>query len=570
MPSTSLDQLLHAYRLGRLTRRDFVRRAVAAGVALGTATSLAGVHGGRAFAASSREVDAIDAAFDVIVIGSGSAGGALAHRLATTTDARVLVLEAGGPDDVPEIHDPRQWATALGTEATKWFATTAQPHTADRVHNWPRGHVLGGTSCLNAMVFARGHPSDFDGWAGQGNPGWDYASVLPHFKAFEDSERGASELRGTGGPLHVSVPDPAKGHPGAHAFIEAAADLGYPPTDDINGAVMAGPAWVDMTIKDQRRQSTAVAFLKPAMERDNLTVLTDAPVTRLVFEGDRCVGVTYLHAGEPRTVRAEREVVLAAGAIDSPKLLMLSGVGDAASLRALGIEPVVNLPGVGRNLQDHVLGAGPNYEAPGPVPVSHYNHSEVYMWATSDARLPAPDVIALYVSLPFATDALPLDGVAHGWCMLSGLARPSSRGSVTLASADFRDPPVVDPNYLATEQDRRAFSYATELARELALHPAYADQRVREVLPGAQVEPGTPAWRAFLAKSAHTYFHPTSTCRMGTDAESVVDAELKVHGVDGLRVADASIMPQITTANTNAPTIMIGWKAAEMMRAAMG
>jgi choline dehydrogenase len=570
MAPTSFDALLHAYRLGRLSRRGFVERAVAAGVALGTATSLATVHGGRAFAASSREVAHVDAAYDVVVVGSGSAGAALAHRLATTTDARVLVLEAGGPDDVPEIHDPRLWAAALGTEATKWFATTPQRHTAERVHNWPRGHVLGGTSCLNAMVFARGHPADFDSWAYQGNPGWDYASVLPHFKAFEDSARGASELRGAGGPLHVSVPDPERGHPGAHAFMAAAADLGFPPTDDVNGPVMEGPAWVDLTIKDQRRQSTAVAFLKPAMERPNLTVLTEAPVTKLVVEGNRCVGVTYLHAGEPRTVRAEREVVVAAGAIDSPKLLLLSGIGAAADLRALGIEPVVDLPGVGRNLQDHVLGAGPNYAAPGPMPVSYYNHSEVYMWARSDARLPAPDMIALYVSVPFATDALSLDGVEHGWCMLSGLARPSSRGSVTLASADFREPPVVDPNYLATEQDRRTFSRATELARELALHPAYADQRTREVLPGPDVAPGTPAWRTFLEKSAHTYFHPTSTCRMGTDEAAVVDASLRVHGVDGLRVADASIMPQITTSNTNAPTIMIGWKAAEMIRAAMG
>lgn len=570
MIANPFDQLVDAYRAGTLSRRDFVSRAVAAGLTAGTAASLATIHGGRAFAASSRERDSIDAAYDVVVVGSGSAGGALAHRLATTTDARVLVLEAGGPDDVPEIHDPRQWGAVLATPATKWFETTAQPHTADRVHSWPRGDVLGGTSCLNAMVFARGHPSDYDSWAYQGGVGWDYASVLEHFKAFEDGARGASELRGAGGPLHVSVPDPAKGHPGAHAFIAAANDLGFPTTDDINGAVMEGPAWVDMTIKDQRRQSTAVAFLKPAMERANLTVLTDAPVTNLTFDGTRCTGVTYLHAGELRSVRAEREVVLAAGAVDSPRLLMLSGVGDAAHLRDVSVTPVHHLPGVGRDLQDHVLGAGPNYDAPAPMPVSAYNHSEVYMWWRSDARLPAPDMIALFVSVPFATDAFSLDGVANGWCMLSGLARPSSRGSVRLRSARFDTAPIVDPNYLATEHDRRVFSEATELARELALHPAYKDLRAREVLPGVDVEPGTPAWRAFLAKSAHTYFHPTSTCRMGTDEEAVVDAALKVHGLEGLRVADASIMPQITTGNTNAPSIMIGWKAAEMMRAEMG
>ncbi len=570
MFNVRLDALVHAYRHGRLDRRSFLERATAAGVTLGVATSLAAIHGGTAFATSSREVDAVDDAYDVIVVGAGSAGAALAYRLATTTDARVLVLEAGAPDDLPEIHDPRAWGAVLATPATKWFATTPQPHTLDRVHNWPRGNVLGGTSALNAMVFARGHASDFDTWAYAGNPGWDHASVLEHFKAFEDYEGGASDLRGAGGPLHVSKPQPGKRHPGAEAFMAAAVDLGFPETASINGPTMEGPAWVDLTIKDQRRQSTATAFLKPAMERANLTVLTDAPVTGLTFDGTRCTGVTYLHAGEPRTVRAEREVVLAAGAIDSPRLLLLSGVGPADELRGLDIAPVVDLPGVGRNLQDHVLGAGPNYAAPGSMPVSEYNHSEVYMWWRSDARLVAPDVIVLYVSVPFATDAFSLDGVEHGWCMLSGLARPSSRGTLRLASAAFDDPPIIDPNYLATEQDRRAFGYATELARELALHSAYADQRAREVLPGPEIEVGTPAWDDFVRKSAHTYFHPTSTCAMGVGEMAVVDPSLRVYGTEGLRVADASVMPSITTSNTNAPSIMIGWKAADLVGAAMG
>ncbi|TVQ35133.1 MAG: glucose-methanol-choline oxidoreductase [Geminicoccaceae bacterium] len=566
MSSSSLDALVEAYRHGQLDRRSFIRSATATGVTLGVATSLATLHGNTAHASATTAVDAIAPAYDFIVVGSGSAGAALAHRLATTSDARVLVLEAGGPDDIPEIHDPRQWGAALGTAATKWFQTTPQPHTLDRIHNWPRGHVLGGTSALNAMVFARGHRSDFDHWAYEGNAGWDYASVLPHFKAFEDYEGGASELRGSGGPLHVSKPQPGKRHPGAEAFMAAAADMGFPETPSINGPVMEGPAWVDLTIKDQRRQSTAVAFLKPAMARPNLTVLTDAPVTSLTFDGSRCTGVNYLHGGDLRSVRAEQEVILAAGAIDSPRLLLLSGIGPADELGPLGITPVVDLAGVGRNMQDHVLGGGPNYVAPHALPVSEYNHSEVYMWWRSDARLIAPDVIVLYVSVPFATDAFELAGGEHGWCMLSGLARPSSRGSLRLASADFADPPIVDPNYLATEQDRRAFAYATELARELALHPAYADQRAREVLPGADVQVGTPAWDEFVKKSAHTYFHPTSTCRMGIDQMAVVDPSLRVYGIEGLRVADASVMPSITTSNTNAPSIMIGWKAAELIR----
>lgn len=563
-----LDQVVQEYSEGKLTRRAFMQRTGALGLSFGMAGSLAAVFSNEAFAQSTKEVSAIDSGYDYIIVGSGSAGSALAYRLATTTDARILVLEAGGTDDVPEIHDSRKWAQTLGTRAAKWFSTTKQAHTANREHSWPRGNVIGGTSCLNAMIYARGHHSDFDSWAYAGCTGWDYKTVLGHYKDLENYEGGASEYRGAGGPLNVTRPQPNLRHPGGQMFIDASKALGYTETPDFNGAQMEGPAWVNFTIKDQRRQSTGVAFLKPAMARKNLTVLTDAPVTRVILEGGKCVGVEYLHAGKPRIVRADREVVLSAGAIDTPRIMMHSGIGRGHDLRSVGIKPLIELAGVGQNLQDHVLGGGPNYESPTALPESNYNASEVYMWAKSDSRLPAPDMITLYLNIPFSTPALPMKGIKNGWSVLSGVARPTSTGTLKLKSNKFGDAPIIDPNYLATDHDRKVFSRATEIARETALQSAFSSVRAKEWLPGPDVKVGSPAWQDFLAKSVNTFFHPTSTCKMGVDAMSVVDPQLRVYGVQNLRVADASVMPNITTGNTNAPSIMIGWKCAEMIRGA--
>lgn len=561
-----LSRVIARYHAGDMPRREFLRTAMATGVAAGTAAALAGMWGGQAFAQSTLTADPPASPFDYVVVGAGSAGAVVAARLAELTSASILVLEAGGADDLPEIHDPRLWPKTLDTRAAKTFRTTPQVHTANRVHDWPRGNVLGGTSCLNATVFVRGHRSDFDAWAYDGCVGWDYASVLPLFKALEDYVDGASDYRGAGGPLHVTYPKGEHQHPGAVAFIEACTKLGLVPTDDYNAERMEGAAWNDLVIKDSRRQSTAVAFLKPALGRPNLTVLTDAPVLRLIIESGRCTGVEYLHGGRPRRVTAGREVILSAGAVDSPRLLMLSGIGPAEDLRRLGIPVVADLPGVGRNLQDHLLGAGVNYEAREPVPVSAYNHSEVQAFWRSDARLLGPDIVMLYISVPFTTPAFDLK-IEHGYSMLSGVVRPCSRGTIRLASADPAVPPLIDPNYLAEEQDWQAFVRATEIARELGGHKVYADVRAREVLPGPEVR-DRAGMRAFLAKACNTYFHPTSTCKMGVDALAVVDPALRVYGVEGLRVADASVMPTITSGNTNAPTIMIGWKCADMIAAA--
>ena len=556
----ALEQAVVEYNAGRVSRRGFIKRAMALGVTAGMAGALATAWSGKAFAQSTKTSSKPEGEYDFIVIGTGSAGSACVHQLAGS-GARILVLEAGRNDDLGEVHDSRLWAASLGTDATKWFETLPATHADGRPHMWPRGNVLGGTSALNAMIFARGHKSDYNNWASMGATGWSFEDVLPHFIAMETFEPGGRN-RGSGGPLFISQPADEHKHEGAQAFMDASAALGYKENPSFNSDRMSGQAWVDFNIKDQRRQSSATAFLRPVMDRGNVTVLTDAPVQKLDLDGTKCTGVTYLHNGEPVSVQAGSEVILSAGAIDSPRLLMISGIGVASDLKDVGIDAVVDLP-VGVGLQDHVLGAGVNYEASGPVPVSHYNHSEVYMWERSDSRLRSPDMIALYVSVPFASTGHKLD-YEHGYCILSGLSTPSSRGYVKLASNNIADAPIVETNYLSTEQDWKSYRAATELCREIGAHDAYKDFRKRESLPQKDGDLTDAEWREFLAASVNTYFHPTSTCQIG----KVVDPDLKVKGIEGLRVADASVMPHITTSNTNAPSMMIGWKAGSMIAGA--
>lgn len=552
-----LEKAVVNYRAGGMNRRQFIGRAMSLGVTASMAGALATAWSGQAMAQSSKTSPAANGEYDYIVIGSGSAGAACTHQLAKT-GASILVLEAGRNDDLDEVHDSRLWAASLGTDATKWFETLPATNADGRAHMWPRGNVLGGTSALNAMIFARGHKTDFQSWVDAGAEGWGYEDVLPHYIAMENFELGGKN-RGTEGPLFISQPTDDKKHEGAIAFVDSAANLGYQETDSFNGDQFHGQAWVDFNIKDQKRQSSATAFLRPVMEMSNVTVLVDAPVQKLNLNGTSCTGVTYLHNGEPVVVNAAKEVILSAGAIDSPRLLMVSGIGVASDLQDVGIDAVVDLP-VGVGLQDHVLGAGVNYEATGPVPVSHYNHSEVYMWERSESAMRSPDMIALYVSVPFASTGHTLD-YEHGYCVLSGLATPQSRGYVKLASDNIADAPIVETNYLQEAQDWKSFRAATELAREIGAGEAYNGLRKRESLPQQEGDLTDAEWREFLGASVNTYFHPTSTCQIG----KVVDSDLKVKGIEGLRVADASVMPHITTGNTNAPSMMIGWRLGTML-----
>jgi len=504
--------------------------------------------------------------YDFIVVGAGAAGSVLAAEL-SASGAQVLVIESGGPDEAPTIANPSVWFYNVGGPLDYHLPINPSPRLNNRTFNMALGHVLGGGSTINAMVWMRGMQRDYDGWAKNGAKGWAFADVLPVFKSQEDWEGGANEWRGSGGSIHIRRPkDP---HPTAPAFLDAALQMGMPILDDVNGPMRPGAGYINLNIAaDGTRVSAVGAFLRPALSRPNLTLLLNTNVVKLNFKGTRCVGVQLMTDGAPRDIAADKEVILAAGTIHSPKLLMLSGVGEAKALRSLGIEVVENLPGVGENLQDHVLVSGVVFKYKGKMPDrptgSNAVEAEAYL---SSGLSDDTDISLVLHQLPVVTPEVATrfgTPPPDSFTIAPALVQPTSRGTVRLATNNFQDAAVIDGNYLATDHDFAAIVRAVELARELGNQHALDSQRESELIPGPKAS--AEEIQELVRLGSASFGHGVGTCKMGVDKLAVVDPELRVHGILGLRVADASVMPHIITGpGTNASAHMIAGRAAKLI-----
>lgn len=520
--------------------------------------------------------DGIRQAYDFIICGGGTAGCVIARRLSDDPAVTVLLIEAGGSDQVPSVIDTTLWMSNIGSERDWGYRAQPSPTLNGRTPPLPMGRVLGGGSSINGSIWARGHKNDFDGWAEvAGDPAWNYEAALAIYRRIEDWQGPPDPLRrGTGGILNVVQPDDPV--PLVSGLIEGAAGIGIPHVADINGAAMEGDGGcglANILVQDgNRRVSMAASYLHPVMTRSNLDILLCTQVTGLVFEGDRAVGVQVVHRGRPHQIGCGHEIVLSLGAINTPKLLMLAGLGDETDLRATGIAVRSHLPGVGRNFQDHILLAGCCWEYVIPEPPRN-NAAEFVFYAKSRADLPTPDLMPVLEECAFGSEVtgprygLPQDAAA-AWTLAPGLARPDSRGQVRLASADPLQPPVIDANFLSTDSDVAAMLRCIEMCREIGNSKACAPFVRRELMPGNL---GSVDMVRFLRDGAGTYFHQCGTARMGRDGDgSVVNSRLQVHGVHGLRVADASIMPTVATGNTMAPTVVIAERAADLLITAHG
>jgi choline dehydrogenase len=508
--------------------------------------------------------------YDYIVVGGGAAGSVVAGEL-SKTGAEVLLVESGGVDSAPTIGNPSIWFYNVGGPLDWNVPIAPVPQLDNRKFNMALGHVLGGGSSINAMVWSRGMAGDYDSWERNGAAGWGFNDVLPMFKSQEDWEGGANEWRGAGGPIHVRRPGTP--HPTAPAFLEAARQMGFALLDDVNGPLRAGAGYINMNIAaDGSRVSAARAFLQPNLSRPNLTLLLDTNATKVVFEGDRAAGVQLASGDSLRSVRAEREVILAAGTIHTAQLLMLSGIGNSEELRKLGIQPVANLRGVGQNLQDHVLVSGVVYQYKGKIPdrPADSNAVEAEVFLPSGLSSHPADLCLVLEQLPIATPAAAARFGApppEGFTIAPALVQPTSRGQVRLASADWRTAPIIECNHLGTDHDLSAIVLAIEAARELGRQSALDAIREAEAIPGPNAA-GKQALVDLARTGAASFGHPVGTARIGVDPEAVVDPNLCVHDVRGLRVADASVMPSIPAGATNAPTIMIGGRAVTLIKAA--
>ena len=508
-------------------------------------------------------------AYDFVIVGAGSAGSVLANRLSENPAVRVLVLEAGNsqisPDIETRIQTPAAWPTLLGSEVDWGYRSVPQSALGGRETYEPRGKLPGGTSNLYVLMHIRGHASDFDGWAEQGCTGWDYRSVLPYFQKLEDQEDDTGPWIGKGGPialLNAGLHDP---NPTSAAFIAACQELGYPVTEDFNGPQMEGTGWHHVNIRDGKRCSAREGYLFPALARPNVTLSANAQATQLLFEGRRCVGVEYSQNGTLQTVRADQEVVVCAGAIESPKLLLLSGIGSPDHLREFNIPVVAALPGVGENFHNHVL-TGLIQTTARPVPPGHLNLSEAALFYKSDPAQSGPDIQIAFVHVPF--DIIIGQQNPNAVSILPGVVRPTSRGWVRLSSGNPLDKPLVNPNYLGTEDDARRLVDAVKRSRDIFATRAFAEWVTGEVLPGPGVSTDAQL-REFVRQRADSYHHQAGSCKMGTDEMAVVDPDLNVRGLERLRVVDASVMPVVPSGNCHAGILMIAEKCADLIKAGL-